>query len=239
MGRPFPRDLLARPTLDAARSLLGAWLVRDPDPRRDAPGVSGRRVGRIVEVEAYIGEGDRASHARFGRTRRNAVMFGPPGHAYVYLVYGMHHCLNVVTEPADRPAALLVRAIEPILGIDEMRAARARARSRPARAAQAAPTSPAPVAGLSGSRHPVAAHRLAAGPGLVAAAFDVDRSYNGLDLCAADAPLRLELAPDDDASTDMLTTPRIGIGYAGEPWVSVPWRFVMAGSPSISGPAPR
>ena len=85
------RALLAGPTLEAARALLGARLVRD-----DA---TGRRVGRIVEVEAYIGRDDRASHARFGRTARNAVMFGPPGQAYVYLVYGMYDCLNVVTEP--------------------------------------------------------------------------------------------------------------------------------------------
>ena len=83
-----------------------------------------RRVGRIVEVEAYIGEDDLASHARFGPTDRNRVMYGPPGTAYVYLVYGMHHCLNVVTEPAGRPAALLVRAVEPIDGVDAMRAAR-------------------------------------------------------------------------------------------------------------------
>jgi DNA-3-methyladenine glycosylase len=77
-----------------------------------------------VEVEAYIGEDDRASHARFGRTPRNGVMFGRPGVAYVYLVYGMYDCLNVVTEPSGRPAAVLIRAVEPVAGIAEMRAAR-------------------------------------------------------------------------------------------------------------------
>ena len=84
----------------------------------------GRRVGRIVELEAYIGDEDRASHARFGPTARNAVMHGPPGTAYVYLVYGMYDCLNIVTEPVGRPAALLVRAVEPLEGIEAMREAR-------------------------------------------------------------------------------------------------------------------
>src|SRR5207342_2232015 len=138
---------------------------RDALPATDAGPAPVRRVGRIVEVEAYVGEEDRASHARFGPTERNRVMYGPPGIAYVYLVYGMHHCLNVVTEPAGRPAALLVRAVEPIEGIDTMRAARdaiLRARER------AMTTTDAP-------RRAVADARVAAGPGLVAAAFGIAR----------------------------------------------------------------
>ncbi|HLA16464.1 MAG TPA: DNA-3-methyladenine glycosylase, partial [Candidatus Limnocylindrales bacterium] len=108
---------MARPTLEAAARLLGARLVGE--------GRAGDvRIGRIVEVEAYIGESDRASHARFGRTERNAVMYGPPGIAYVYLVYGMHDCLNVVTEPAGRPAAVLIRSVEPIEGMADMRRSR-------------------------------------------------------------------------------------------------------------------
>jgi DNA-3-methyladenine glycosylase len=215
LGRPFPRELLAGDTLTAARALLGARLVRDPDPAGggDAPG--GRRVGRIVEVEAYIGENDRASHARVGRTRRNEVMFGPPGIAYVYLVYGMHHCLNVVTEPPPRAAAVLIRAVEPLAGIDTMRRARARA---------------------GRGRSPVTDARLAAGPGLVAAAFDIDRTFTGVDLCRASSALRLEASPTDEPAVDVIATPRIGIAYAGEPWASVPWRFVVAGHPSVSGP---
>src|SRR5438093_8514899 len=158
------RDLLSGPTLDAGRGLLGARLVRD-----DA---TGRRVARIVEVEAYIGEDDRASHARFGRTARNAVMFGPPGTAYVYLVYGMHDCLNVVTEPAGRPAAVLIRAVEPIEGGAAMR------RARTARARRRGPPTPGRLEQLTEAR-------LASGPGLVAAAFDITRSDTGADLLDA------------------------------------------------------
>ena len=211
---PFPRGLLAGDTLEAAKALIGARLVRVGGP--GGSGTTARaseRSGRIVEVEAYIGEGDRASHARMGPTARNAVMFGPPGIAYVYLVYGMHHCLNVVTEPAGRPAAVLVRAVEPVEGLAEMRAARQRLSRGPVLAAGA---------------------RLAAGPGLVAAAFDIDRTHTGVDLCDPASELRLEARPDDEPAPTVLATPRIGIAYAGEPWVSVPWRFVAAGSPSLS-----
>ncbi len=216
---PLPRPVLAGPTLEAARALLGARLVCEAD---DASAT--RRVGRIVEVEAYIGEEDRASHARMGPTARNGVMFGPPGVAYVYLVYGMHHCLNVVTEPAGRPAAVLIRAVEPLEGTDAMRAARdaASARSRE-------PARPGPA------RRPVADARLCAGPGLVAAAFSIDRSHSGLDLCDPASPLRLEAAPAGERAPDVEATRRIGIAYAGEPWVSVPWRLIVPRHPSLSG----
>lgn len=211
----FDRELLAAPTLDAARSLLGARLIREPD-----------RVGRIVEVEAYIGIDDRASHARMGATRRNRVMFGPPGIAYVYLVYGMHHCLNVVTEPATHPAAILIRAIEPEQGIEAMRAALARRhRNRAAAPGERAPR----------TRRPTPGNRLAAGPGLVCAALDVDRTFDGLDLCDPRSPLHLEPRPDGEPAPEILATPRVGVGYAPEPWASMPWRLVVAGSPSVSG----
>ncbi len=224
-GLPFPRRLLAGGTIDAARALLGARLVRLPEPpgqvdtaprgERAAP----RRVGRIVEVEAYIGEGDRASHARMGRTNRNAVMFGEPGIAYVYLVYGMYHCLNVVTEAAARPAAVLIRAVEPVAGVEAMRTARVR-QARRSTTAAAIPDA-----------------RLAAGPGLVAAAFDIDRRHTGIDLCDPASAVHLELAPATEPAPEIVATPRIGIGYAEEPWASVPWRFLVAGSGALSGPA--
>jgi DNA-3-methyladenine glycosylase len=224
---PFPRDHLEQPTLEAARALLGARLVRDAVPATDdEPGLA-RRVGRIVEIEAYIGEDDLASHARFGPTDRNRVMYGPPGTAYVYLVYGMHHCLNVVTEPAGRPAALLVRAVEPIDGIESMRIARQAHASghRRARTPEGVPRRPTPDP------------RLAAGPGLVAAAFSITRGDTGADLCDPASALRLEAQPAAAPEPEMVAGPRVGIGYAAEPWMSVPWRFTVAGSPSISGRA--
>ena len=219
--------LLAGPTLEAGRVLLGAQLVRD-----DA---TGRRVGRIVEVEAYIGRDDLASHARFGETARNRVMFGPPGHAYVYLVYGMHACLNVVTEPAGSPAALLVRAIEPLVGLDAMRAdrvARAAANRRAGTPAQAEADA-ARIAAIHDTR-------LASGPGLVAAAFGLGPSWTGRDLCSPRSTRRLEVPPGGRATADVIVAdPRIGIGYAAEPWASLPWRLSLAGHPSVSGPSRR
>jgi len=216
------RSLLAGPTLAAARALLGARLVRDPHDSLP------RRIGRIVEVEAYIGEDDRASHARFGRTARNAVMFGPPGIAYVYLVYGMYDCLNIVTEPEGSPAAVLVRAVEPLEGIDAMRSAReALVRDRRRR----------PVPASSSPARSVRDLRLASGPGLVAAAFGITRSDTGRDLCDAGSSLRLEAPPRDENRATIRATARIGVDYAGPPWTTRPWRFLVAGHPSVSGPA--
>jgi len=108
-GTILPASFYARPTLQVARSLLGHYLVRETK--------TGLLAGRIFEVEAYLGPRDRASHASKGRTKRTDVMFGPPGLAYVYLIYGMYHCLNVVTERADYPAAVLIRAVEHASGL--------------------------------------------------------------------------------------------------------------------------
>ncbi len=192
-------------------------------------------MARIVEVEAYIGEDDRASHARFGRTPRTEVMFGAPGTAYVYLVYGMHDCLNIVTEPIGHPAALLIRAVEPIEGIERMRADRAMRAAARRRADRAAP----PRADSRRPSTPPADRRLGSGPGLVCAIFDINRSLTGTDLLAAGAPVRLEPRPASEREPPIVASPRVGIGYAGEPWASLPWRLSIADHPSVSQPLPR
>jgi DNA-3-methyladenine glycosylase len=191
----------------------------------------GRRIGRIVELEAYIGQEDRASHARFGPTERNRVMWGRPGTAYVYLVYGMYDCLNVVTEPEGRPAALLVRAVEPIDGVEAMRRARIEAGRRRRRRAD--------TAAEAGRIDALPPHRLARGPGLVAAAFGLDRSHTGADLLDPGSPIRLEAPASGDRPPEPAWTPRIGIDYAGEGWTDRPWRLVDASSPAVSGSRPR
>ena len=182
-----------------------------------------------MEVEAYIGENDHASHARFGRTARNAVMYGQPGIAYVYLVYGMHECLNVVTEPEGRPAAVLIRAVEPLSGETAMRAARTERATRRT-------TDEAERARVATRLARVASARLAAGPGLVAAAFDIARADTGADLMDAAATLRIESGA---APSQIAATPRVGIGYAPEPWRSRPWRLLDPASPAVSGARPR
>ncbi len=209
--------LLAGDVVVAAQGLLGARLVRDGD--------DGRRVGRIVEVEAYGGREDTASHARSGRTARNATMFGPPGRAYVYAVYGMHACLNVVTGPADEPSAILVRAAIPVAGELAMREARLARTIASRRADRAAPA----AAEARIARIP--ADRLASGPGNLAAAFSIDRTDDGRDLLDASSPLRLEAGPGGDTAAGeapgerVVAGPRVGIAYAGGGWAERPWRF--------------
>jgi DNA-3-methyladenine glycosylase len=194
-----------------------------------------------VEVEAYIGRDDRASHARFGPTARNRVMFGPPGVAYVYLVYGMYACLNVVTEPDGRPAAILIRAVAPLSGEGAMRRARLAhelGRRRATRDTGDPLTGPLAVRRARDRIAGLPTARLASGPGLVAAAFSVDRTLTGMDLCDPASPLRLETAPLGEALPAAATSPRIGIGYAGEPWVSRAWRYFVPGEPAVT-PGPR
>ncbi|MFH0750617.1 MAG: DNA-3-methyladenine glycosylase [Chloroflexota bacterium] len=212
----LPR-LLAGPVVEAAQGLLGALLVRER--------AGTRRVGRIVEVEAYAGPEDRASHARFGPASRAATMSGAPGHAYVYGVYGMHVCLNVVVGASGQGAAILLRTAEPLEGVASMRAARlAAVASRRAAAADPA----AEAARIA--RLPV--ERLAAGPANLGAAFDVVRDENGLDLLDPSSSLRLEPGPANSPRGEVVATARVGVAYAGPGWADRPWRFVVAGSPA-------
>jgi DNA-3-methyladenine glycosylase len=162
-------------------------------------------------------------------------MFGPPGVAYVYLVYGMYDCLNVVTGPEGDASAILIRAVEPLMGLEQMRADRLAVSSR-RRAARHG-------AGLERARAALARVpdvRLASGPGNVAAAFGVDTSWTGTDLCAVSSSLRLERDPADPTDTvpdeQVEASRRIGVDYAGPDWASRPWRWSVAGHRSVSGP---
>jgi DNA-3-methyladenine glycosylase len=154
-------------------------------------------------------------------------MFGPPGAAYVYLVYGMYDCLNVVTEPEGRAGAVLIRAVEPIEGASAMRAAIVHHRATRRRGV-----------GPGETARQVPEHRLASGPGLVAASFSVERSGTGLDLCDPASPLHLELPPPWARPVEAVTGPRIGVAYSGEPWASLPYRFADASSASVSRSMP-
>ena len=146
MNSRLARDFFARPTLTVARELLGCRLVRRLGDIQMS--------GLITETEAYVGEDDKACHAAVGRTVRNTVMYSEPGHLYVYLIYGMHHCLNIVTETAGYPAAALIRGLVPDTGIQHMRRHRA---GRPDR-------------------------ELTNGPGKICAALKINLRHNGLDL---------------------------------------------------------
>lgn len=151
-------------------------------------------------------------------------MSGAPGRAYVYGVYGMHTCLNVVAGPVGVAAAILIRSVVPLEGIEPMRAARLAWAIASRRAAAANPTGE----GARIARLP--AERLAAGPANLAAAFDVERDDDGLDLLDASSPLRLEPGNLERPVREVVATARIGVAYAGPPWADLPWRFVATGT---------
>jgi DNA-3-methyladenine glycosylase len=197
LGERLPRTFYAQDTLSVARHMLGQHLVRN---------YAGERlVGRIVEVEAYQGESDTACHAAAGRTARNATMYGPPGHAYVYFVYGLHHCLNTVTESAGYPAAVLIRALEPQGGLGIMHRLRPGAKGRD--------------------------EALTDGPAKLCQALAIDRTLDGADL--VEGPhLWLEAAAAPNPS-QIQTSPRIGIRGDGKA-LAVPWRFYLADNPWVS-----
>lgn len=165
-------------------------------------------------------------------------MAGPAGVAYVYLVYGMYDCLNVVTGMEGAPSAVLVRAVEPLAGLQQMREARLAVEAR--RQAGRTPE------GLAAARDRLARtpdQRLASGPGLVAAAFGVDTTWTGTDLCDPASTLRLARDPADPADVIpaglVHASTRVGVAYAGPEWAGRPWRFAIAGHPSVSGPRAR
>jgi len=193
------RDFYARPTLDVARALIGKVLVHDTS--------AGLASGVIVETEAYIGESDPACHAAPGPTARNAPLYGPPGIAYVYLNYGIHYLVNAVTESEGSPAAVLIRALEPLEGEGLMRRRRARGTGRSARDFTAA--------------------ELCRGPGNLTRALGITLRQNSSDLTAS--ALRIEDRRLE--ARDVAWTPRIGINVGVE-WE---WRCVAVGSDALSG----
>jgi DNA-3-methyladenine glycosylase len=200
----LPRRFYNRPTLRVAEDLLGKVLIHaTPD---------GVAAGVIVETEAYIGEDDPACHAAPGPTRRNAPLYGPPGVSYVYLNYGMHYLVNVVTEADGDPAAVLIRALQPMDGLDLMRRRR-------------------------GADRGIRDVDLCRGPGNLTRALGITLAQNRLDLCAASTasipPLRVE---DWQLPRSRVAWgPRIGIRVGTER----PWRCWLAGNPHVSGPRTR
>jgi len=200
---PIGRDYYRQNPVDLARDLLGRHLVRI---------VAGRRlVVRIVETEAYLGVPDLAAHTAGGRrTARNESMYRDGGHLYVYFTYGMHYCMNVVASVTDDPVAVLLRAGEPVEGIEQMRLARPKAK---------------------------ADTQLCSGPAKLCQALRVDRSLDGVDLLAKNAVIFIEPGDADrkTIASSIMTGPRIGVGYAKE-WASKPLRFYLRDNPHVSRP---
>lgn len=211
---PLSAEFFARPADAVARELLGAVLVSTLDGRVTA--------GRIVEAEAYLGPHDPASHAaeRVGRTRRNAAMFGPPGTVYVYRIYGIHWCLNVVTDAPGFPAAVLLRALEPVCGLSVMRWRRGLAGGGTAL-----------VGAGSGSAtalgSPPAVRLVAGGPGRLAQALGITGELDGHSLQSP--PLRIA-AGETVADAAVAMGPRVGVTRAAD-W---PLRFFERGNPCVS-----
>jgi DNA-3-methyladenine glycosylase len=216
------RDFFARPAVEVAPDLLGTVIEHQT--------ADGLVAVQLTEVEAYAGAADPASHAYHGKTRRNAVMFGPPGHAYVYFTYGMHFCVNLVCLGNGSASAVLLRAGAVIEGEDLARSRRS-----------------GPRRGGGPDRARLAFRDLARGPARLCQALDIDRSLDGADVCVADSPLRMRwpgasttarsgavLPRGDDPPRPprekIACGPRVGIAAAAE----VPWRFWIEGEPTVS-----
>jgi DNA-3-methyladenine glycosylase len=214
----IPRDFFARPSVEVAPDLLGCVLEHET--------ADGLVAVELTEVEAYAGRSDPASHAYRGKTQRNAVMFGPPGHAYVYFTYGMHFCVNMVCLGEQGSAsAVLLRAGAIIAGEDLARARRTRG---PVAEGSEGPVSEGPV---SKGRARIAPRDLARGPARLCQALGIDRRLDGADVCVAGAPLRmLSGAGNPGRSAKIATGPRVGVSSAAE----IPWRFWYDGDPTVS-----
>lgn len=186
----LPRKFYNRPTLIVARELLGAVLVRVEEDVRVS--------GRIVETEAYVGESDLGCHAKAGKTPRTAIMYGMPGNAYVYFTYGMHWMLNAVTEAEGFPAAALIRAIQPLEGIEI-------------------------IASRRGTQ-PRA--KWTDGPAKLTQALNIDKSFNGADLCSRESGLWIEVG-ERISDENVTIGARVGLYSVPAPWKSKPWRFLV------------
>jgi DNA-3-methyladenine glycosylase len=193
----LPIDFYSRSALVTARNLIGKLLVRR---------YLGQLVGGvIIETEAYQGEDDLGCHAKAGLTPRTKIMYGPPGHAYIYFTYGMHWMLNAVCCAIGSPAAVLIRGIEPVYGLDIMRSFR-----------QQPPTS------KPGSIN----KGWTDGPAKLCQALSLDGKLNGINLCDPNSDIWISNTSFDIPENDILRTPRIGMNNVPEPWKSIPWRFL-------------
>jgi DNA-3-methyladenine glycosylase len=194
---PLPPEFYLESPEIVACKLLGKLLIRKIR--------SQTLIGRIVETEAYLGQDDPAAHSFVGMTSRNSVLFGPPGHAYVYFIYGMYYCLNVSCEPKGQAGGVLLRALEPVSGLAEM----------------------AKLRGLPATASP---RLLTTGPGRLCQALEVTReAINGVDFTARDSPL--QIADDRFVPEAVTVTPRIGISKAS----AMPLRFLISGNRFVSG----
>jgi DNA-3-methyladenine glycosylase len=191
------RAFFDRPAVEVAPELLGCVLERETD--------AGLVAVELTEVEAYMGAADPASHAYRGQTPRNAVMFGPPGHAYVYFTYGMHFCVNLVCLPPGTASAVLLRAGKVIAGEELARARRERGNGA------------------------IAERDLARGPARLCQALGIDRALDGADVCSAQSPLRISI-PQGKNTCRYDTGPRVGVSSGAD----VAWRYWVTGEPSVS-----
>ncbi len=199
-GKRLDRAFYLKETLQVARALLGKYLIQD--------GSEGITVGKIVETEAYLGTEDPASHAYEGKkTERTEVQYKRGGHAYVYVIYGIHNCFNVVTGEQDEPESVFIRALEPIEGVELMKKRR-------------------DFEDLS-KRELV---ELTNGPGKLCMAMNIDKDYSGKDLCGDELFI---VEPSQEENFEVTSGKRINIDYAGEAknW---PWRFYIKGNDHVS-----